>query len=132
MGGFKPQLFYLLLTNVSQENLLFCPLSLFEGDIHRCRPLVNVHETVSEILPNVLMVRSSRLSYELPVSLFFSSRRFREVTRVRYSKSVHGCQGATSGRRSHRHQGPGQCHHNQTISEAPRSKRQKLAFKQVK
>ena len=32
MGGFKPQLFYLLLqlTKVSQENLLFCPLSLFE------------------------------------------------------------------------------------------------------
>ena len=31
MGGFKLQLFYLLLqlTNVSQENFLFCPLSLF-------------------------------------------------------------------------------------------------------
>ena len=32
MGGFKLQLFYLLLqlTNVSQENLLFCPLFLFD------------------------------------------------------------------------------------------------------
>ena len=32
MGGFRPQLFYLLLqlTKVSQENLLFCPLFLFE------------------------------------------------------------------------------------------------------
>ena len=36
MGGFKPQLFYLLLqlTNVSQENLLFCPLSLFGFTFH--------------------------------------------------------------------------------------------------